>query len=84
MNKRNFETAFRSAKDSVKSVAAKVGTGATALVASGAAFASGGGSPGSAIAGELSGGKADVMLVIAAAAVIIGVLILWSYIKRAK
>ena len=85
MNKRNFQNAFRTAKNSMKSVAAKVSTGATALVASGAAFAGGGGgSPGSAIAGELSGGKADVMLVIAAAAVIIGVLILWSYIKRAK
>lgn len=41
-------------------------------------------SPGSAIASELSGGKSDVMLVVAAAAVIIGVLVLWSYVKRAR
>lgn len=40
--------------------------------------------PGAAIAGELSSGKSDVMLVVAAAAVIIGVLVLWSYVKRAR
>lgn len=85
MNKRNVVEFCRKAFNGAKSVGAKVSTGAAALVASGAAFAGGGGgSPGSAIAGELSGGKADVMLVIASAAVIIGVLILWSYVKRAK
>ena len=41
-------------------------------------------SPGAAIASELSSGKSDVMLVIAAAAVIIGVLVLWAYVKRAR
>lgn len=41
-------------------------------------------SPGSAIASELSTGKGDVMLVVGAAAIIIGVLVLWSYVKRAK
>lgn len=41
-------------------------------------------SPGAAIAGELSDGKTEVMLVIAAAAVIIGVLVLWAYVKRAR
>lgn len=63
---------------------AKVSAGATALMASGAALASGGGSPGSAIAGELSSGKSEVNLVIAAVAVILGVIILWGYIKRAR
>ena len=63
----------------------KIATGGTALMASGAAFASGGsGSPGAAIAGELSGGKADVMLVVAAAAVILGAIILWGYVKKAR
>ena len=84
MNKQNVVDFGRKAFNGAKSVGAKVSTGAASLVASGAAFAGGGGTPGSAIAGELSGGKADVMLVIAAAAVIIGVLVLWSYIKRAK
>ncbi len=64
--------------------AGKVGAGASALMASGAAFASGSSSPGAAIAGELSGGKSDVMLVVAAAAVILGAIILWGYVKKAR
>ena len=40
--------------------------------------------PGSAIAGELGTGKADVMLVIGAVAIILGALILWAYVKRAR
>lgn len=64
---------------------AKVSAGVATLMASGAALASGGsGSPGAAIAGELSGGKADVMLVVAAAAVILGAIILWGYVKKAR
>lgn len=66
------------------SAVGKVSAGASALMASGAAFASGAGSPGAAIAGELDGGKAEVNLVIAAVAVILGVIILWGYIKRAR
>lgn len=66
------------------SIPGKVSAGATALMASGAAFASGSGSPGAAIAGELSSGKSEVNLVIAAVAVILGVIILWGYIKRAR
>ena len=66
------------------SIPGKVSAGATALMASGAALASGGGSPGAAIAGEMAGGKADVNLVIAAIAVTLGVIILWGYIKRAR
>lgn len=66
------------------SAAGKFGAGASALMASGAAFASGSGSPGSAIAGELASGKSEVNLVIAAVAVILGVIILWGYIKRAR
>ncbi|MCC4615648.1 hypothetical protein LL972_06415 [Xanthomonas campestris pv. asclepiadis] len=66
------------------STAGKVTAGVSSLVASGAAFASGGGSPGAAIASELSGGKTDVMLVIGACAVILGAIILWAYVKRAR
>lgn len=78
MNMKKISTA-------VSSLPGKVAAGATALVASGAALASGGsGSPGAAIAGELSGGKGDVMLVVAACAVILGAIILWGYVKKAR
>lgn len=66
-----------------RSVGAKVAGGAGALVASAGAMAQES-SPGAAIAGELAGGKTEVMLVVAAVAVILGVLILWAYIKRAR
>jgi len=82
MNRKNVETKFYQARDAVRGVFGKVAAGGTALLASGAALASA--TPGSAIAGELSGGKTDLMLVIAAAAVLIGVLILWAYMKRAR
>ncbi|UNU12607.1 hypothetical protein [Xanthomonas translucens] len=76
---------FSKFRNVVSSTAAKAAAGATALVASGAAFASGGsGSPGSAIAGELSGGKADVLLVVGACAIILGALIVWGYVKKAR
>lgn len=79
--KSKFNTAARWAS----STTGKIGTGVATLMASGAALASGGsGSPGAAIAGELSGGKADVMLVVAAAAVILGAIILWGYVKKAR
>ncbi|WP_265307938.1 hypothetical protein [Stenotrophomonas sp. SRS1] len=69
----------------VSSLPGKVAAGATALVASGAAFAAGGaGSPGAAIAGELGDGKGDVMLVVAACAVILGAIILWSYVRKVR
>jgi hypothetical protein len=68
----------------MKGTVAKVGAAGTALLASGAALASGGGSPGATIAGELSGGKADMMLVIGATAILLGLLIVWGYTKRAK
>lgn len=71
-------------RNTVSATAGKVVAGGSALLASGAAFASGGGSPGSAIAGELSTGKADVMLVVAACAVILGAIILWRYVKKAS
>lgn len=68
----------------LKSAAAKVGAGVTGLAASGMALAGAPTSPGQAIATELASGKTEVMLVIAAAAVIIGALILWAYVKRAR
>ena len=66
----------------VSSLPGKVAAGTASLVASGAALASGGGSPGAAIAGELGTGKADVMLVVAACALILGAIILWRYVRK--
>lgn len=40
--------------------------------------------PGAAIAGELSGGSAQMMLIIGAVAVLLGILILWAYVKRTR
>lgn len=62
---------------------AKVSAGSAAIMASGAALASGGGSPGSAIVGEMSGGKADMIMVFGAIAIFIGLLTVWAYTKRA-
>lgn len=83
MNRSTFNRAFDRTVATARNAGQKAAAVGTGLLASGAAFAQST-SPGSAIAGELSGGKSDVMLVIAAAAVIIGVLVLWSYVKRAK
>ena len=66
-----------------KSTAAKVGTGLATMGAAGLAAAQAT-SPGGAIAAELAGGKADVLLIIAAVAVILGALIVWGYVKRAR
>lgn len=80
---RHFRSKFDSASQAAKHYAGRAAAGATALLASGAALAQAT-TPGAAIQSELNGGKADVMLVIGAAAVIIGVLVLWSYVKRAR
>ncbi len=57
--------------------------GATgAMLASGAAFAQT--SPGGAIAAELASAKSEVMGVIALLAIVVGVLLLWAYVKRAR
>lgn len=82
-NARSFRSKFDSFTQFARTNMGKVGAAGTALLASGGAFAQST-SPGAAIAAELSGGKSDVMLVIAAAAVIIGVLVLWAYVKRAR
>lgn len=83
MNRRTFRYTLTRASNAVRSTGGKLAAGGTALIASGASFAQAT-SPGAAIAAELSGGKAEVMLVVAAAAVIIGLLVLWAYVKRAK
>lgn len=64
----------------LRSFASKAVAGTAALVA--APFAMAGTTPGGAIAAELSGGEADMGLVFAAVAVLIGVLLVWSYVRR--
>ncbi|MDV7251310.1 hypothetical protein [Xanthomonas hortorum] len=61
-----MKNVVNAARRFASSTSAKVSAGASTLLASGAAFASGAGSPGAAIQGELASGKADVMLVIRA------------------
>jgi len=65
------------------STTAKVGTAVTGLMVSGMALASGSSSPGAAIAGEVAGGKADMGLVIGAIAVLLAIIVVWAYTKRA-
>ena len=57
-----------------------VAAGIATLFYSGLAAAST--TPGGAIAADLSGGEADMGLVFAAVAVLIGVLLVWSYVRR--
>lgn len=67
----------------VKEAGRKIGTGVAAVgsVLPALAFAQST-TPGAAIAGEMSGGKADMGLVIAACAVLLGVLLVWAYTRR--
>lgn len=74
---------FNALRACAHTTAGKIAAGSAAIMASGAALASGGASPGAAIAGELSGGKADMALIIGAVAVFIGFLLVWAYTKRA-
>lgn len=84
MNRNTFESAKLRVKHNLASLRNRAAAfGTTAMVLSGTAFAGGSG-PGDAIAGELAGGKAQQMIVIGAVAVMLGVLIVWALIKRAK
>lgn len=74
---------LRNAPKAMKSAYGKVAAGASAALASGLALATPS-TPGGAISAELAGGRADLMLVIGAAALLIGILILWAYVKRAR
>ncbi len=65
-----------------RSTAGKVATGATAMVATGSAFASGG--PAEAITAEITNGKSSVSGILVVLAGVLGLFLLWSMIKRAK
>ncbi|HGM7333927.1 TPA: hypothetical protein ACKQCJ_000207 [Stenotrophomonas maltophilia] len=66
-----------------RSTAGKVATGATAMVASGAALASGGG-PAEAITAEITSGKSSVNGILVVLAGVLGLFLLWKMIKRAN
>lgn len=73
-----FASKARNMAGSAYTRAAGVGTGL--MVAAGSAMA--GSSPGQAIAGELSDGATQMGLVFSAVAILIGLLLVWSYIRR--
>ncbi len=68
--------------DFARSTAGKVATGTTAMIASGAALASGG--PAEAITAEITNGKSSVSGILVVLAGVLGLFLLWSMIKRAK
>ncbi|WP_323163105.1 hypothetical protein [Stenotrophomonas maltophilia] len=65
-----------------RSAAGKVAAGATAMIASGAALASGG--PAEAITSEITNGKSSVSGILVVLAGVLGLFLLWAMIKRAK
>lgn len=65
-----------------RSTAGKVATGTSAMIASGAALASGG--PAEAITAEITNGKSSVSGILVVLAGVLGLFLLWSMIKRAK
>ncbi|WP_312252378.1 hypothetical protein [Stenotrophomonas sp.] len=64
-----------------RSTFGKVAAAATALVATGSAFASGGG-PAEAIISEITAGKSSVSGILVVLAGVVGLLLLWSMIKK--
>ncbi|MEN4903342.1 hypothetical protein [Luteimonas sp. TWI1437] len=67
------------AASALRTTGGKISAGITGMAASGLALAEG---EGAAVAGELSSGKSEMGLVFAAVAVLLGALLVWSYIKR--
>ncbi|MCU1122519.1 hypothetical protein [Stenotrophomonas sp. Sm3147] len=65
-----------------RSAAGKVVAGTAAMIASGAALASGG--PAEAITAEITNGKSSVSGILVVLAGVLGLFLLWSMIKRAK
>ena len=76
--------ALRKAADFGRKTASKAPADGTALTLAGwSAMGPGGGtSPGAAIAGGLDNGPTEMGLVFVAVAVLIGLLLVWTYIKR--
>lgn len=86
MNRSNLQSLRYRAADTVRAFRNKVATG-TALVGvaltPGMAFATGT-DPAAAITTELSGIKTSVGGILVVLAAVVGLMLLWSYIKRAK
>jgi len=80
MNRTKIVNFTNRAVNGARNAGTKIAAGATGLMASGMALAQD--SSGAAIAGELADGKSQMGLVFAAVAVLIGALLVWSYIRR--
>lgn len=80
---KKFRNALKST-NRFNTVKTRVATAAGAMVALPGLVMAQATSPGAIMAGELSGGKADVGLIIAAVAVILGFILVWSLVKRAS
>lgn len=71
--------------DATKGMVAKAGAAGGAMLASGAAFAGGGGSdPAGAITSELSGLADSVGGIIVLLAAALAIIILWGYVKKSR
>lgn len=86
MNRFNMKSRAASVWGSAKNFGSKATLGLTGLVASGAAFAGGGGGsdPAGAITSQLSGLADSVGGIIVLLAAALAVLILWSYVKKSR
>lgn len=85
MNRNNLQSALHRAKTTARNVAGKASAVGTGLMASGMAFAGGGGSdPAGAITAELSGLADSVGGIIVLLAAALAIIILWGYVKKSR
>jgi len=84
MNRNNVQTLARRAADTVSNLHCRaLAIGATSFLAPALAFAQAT-DPGAAITSEINGVKTTVGAIIVILAGVVGLMVLWSYIKRAK
>ncbi|UNK44016.1 hypothetical protein MNO14_08205 [Luteimonas sp. S4-F44] len=67
------------AASALRTTGGKIAAGVTGMAASGLALAEG---EAAAVAAEVSGGKAEMGQIFAAVAILIGALLVWTYIKK--
>jgi hypothetical protein len=86
MNRNNLQSMQDRANDTVRAFrtrAAQIGTGLCAALATGIASAQAA-DPVAAMTSEITSAKAGVGSIIVGLAAVVGLLLLWSYLKRAK
>ena len=82
MNRNSLESKLYTAKVTAQNLGKKIAAGGAAMLAPVAAFAQAA-DPAGAIKTEIAGAKNSVGEILVALAAIIGLLLLWAYIKRA-